>query len=263
MEHGMPAEILSDLGCNFSSEIMQEFYKLHTIKHLTIAAYHPRTNGRNEKFNGVVTTIIAKYLAEFQQPPEHWSHYMKPALFACRIRTISTHVYSPFFLNHLCDPLLPSNHLPFSFGNEPPIPTARINELANAVETRIDALNRRHAANCNTNSRLNQRVVHQTYNNGNLVLIEIPNPKKFRPKRYGPVLIAGPSLTGTPDTYRLKELNGKPILAPYHSDQLRRANLSATDLQDLLASQKPWADNQYRSQHGLIADAHPVNLLDI
>ena len=51
---GLPEEILSDQGRQFTSDLMGEILKLVQIKRLTTTPYHPMYNGLVESFNGVL-----------------------------------------------------------------------------------------------------------------------------------------------------------------------------------------------------------------
>lgn len=46
--YGVPAQLVSDNGPQFTSEEFQQFLKRNGIKHITSASYHPATNGLAE-----------------------------------------------------------------------------------------------------------------------------------------------------------------------------------------------------------------------
>ena len=48
--HGLPEQIVSDNGAQFTSQHFEEFMKLNGIKHISSAPYHPATNGEAERF---------------------------------------------------------------------------------------------------------------------------------------------------------------------------------------------------------------------
>ena len=48
--HGVPAEIVSDNGRQFTADEFQEFTKANNIRHIFSAPYHPSTNGEAERF---------------------------------------------------------------------------------------------------------------------------------------------------------------------------------------------------------------------
>ena len=48
---GVPEEVVSDLGTQFTSDCMKEVSRLMSIRKLTTSPYHPACNGLMEKFN--------------------------------------------------------------------------------------------------------------------------------------------------------------------------------------------------------------------
>ena len=48
---GLPREILTDQGANFTSELLAEIYRLLHIDSLRTSPYHPQTDGMVERFN--------------------------------------------------------------------------------------------------------------------------------------------------------------------------------------------------------------------
>ena len=47
--YGVPAQLVSDNGSQFTSEEFQQFLKRNGIRHITSAPYHPATNGLAER----------------------------------------------------------------------------------------------------------------------------------------------------------------------------------------------------------------------
>lgn len=76
---GLPTEILTDLGKQFTSDLMGEVCRLLSIKHLTTTPYHPQCNGLVEKFNGTLKSMIKKMCEE---QPREWDRYIPALLFA-------------------------------------------------------------------------------------------------------------------------------------------------------------------------------------
>ena len=48
--HGLPAQVVTDNGPQFTSEEFNVFMKMNGIHHVTSAPYHPSTNGLAERF---------------------------------------------------------------------------------------------------------------------------------------------------------------------------------------------------------------------
>ena len=49
--HGIPGEILTDQGTNFTSSLLGELYKLIGVTALRTSPYHPQTDGLVERLN--------------------------------------------------------------------------------------------------------------------------------------------------------------------------------------------------------------------
>ena len=92
---GIPDEILTDCGANFTSALMREVCRLMSVRHLTTTAYHPQTNGLVEKFNGTLKSMLKRLAAE---RPKDWDRYVGPALFAYREAPQDSLGFSPFEL---------------------------------------------------------------------------------------------------------------------------------------------------------------------
>ncbi|XP_068240734.1 uncharacterized protein [Palaemon carinicauda] len=92
---GIPKEVLSDRGTQFTSEVMREFNRLLSIKSITTTPYHAMCNGLVEKFNGVLKKMLRRMCTE---QPKMWPRYIDPLLFAYREVPQSSTKFSPFEL---------------------------------------------------------------------------------------------------------------------------------------------------------------------
>lgn len=92
---GFPKEILSDLGTQFTSDLMKEVSRLLSIKQLTTSPYNPACNGLAEKFNGSLKSMLKKMCAE---EPKQWDRFIAPLLFAYREAPQESTGFSPFEL---------------------------------------------------------------------------------------------------------------------------------------------------------------------
>ena len=63
-EHGLPEEIVSDNGPQFSSHRFKEFAERNGIKHTLVAPYHPASNGAAERMVRVVKEAFTKHVVE-------------------------------------------------------------------------------------------------------------------------------------------------------------------------------------------------------
>ena len=102
---GVPQEILSDRGTQFTSEMMREVGRLLSIRQLTTTPYHPARNGLVERFNQTLKQILKRVCAD---RPSDWDRYLAPVLFAYRAAPQASLGFSPFELlygRHVRGPL--------------------------------------------------------------------------------------------------------------------------------------------------------------
>ena len=56
--YGIPVEILTDQGSNFTSSLLGELYQLIGIKAIRTTPYHPQTEGLVERFNRTLKSML-------------------------------------------------------------------------------------------------------------------------------------------------------------------------------------------------------------
>ena len=76
---GIPEEILSDMGTQFTSGSMREVSRLFSVRQITTTPYHPMKNGMVERFNGTLKQMLKHVCAD---RPQDWDRYINPVLFA-------------------------------------------------------------------------------------------------------------------------------------------------------------------------------------
>jgi len=92
---GIPEEILSDQGTQFTSDLMKEVGRLLSVKQLTTTPYHPQCNGLVERFNGTLKTMLRRMCTE---RPKDWDRYIDALLFAYREAPQESLGFAPFEL---------------------------------------------------------------------------------------------------------------------------------------------------------------------
>jgi len=90
---GVPSEILSDQGTQFTANLMKEISRLLSVKQLTTTPYHPQCNGLVERFNGTLKLMLKRMCSE---RPKDWDRYVDPLLFAYREAPQESLGFSPF-----------------------------------------------------------------------------------------------------------------------------------------------------------------------
>ncbi|XP_070198809.1 golgin subfamily A member 6-like protein 22 [Littorina saxatilis] len=92
---GIPREVLTDRGSQFTSEVMEEVNKLLNIKGIHTTPWHPQTNGLTEKFNSTLKHMMKKLC---QEQPKDWDKFLPALLFANREVPQESLKFSPFEL---------------------------------------------------------------------------------------------------------------------------------------------------------------------
>jgi transposase InsO family protein len=92
---GFPQEILSDLGSDFQSELMQLYLHEFNVGQIRCSAYHPETNGACERFNGTFKNMIKALVDQYD---DAWDACIPWVLFAYREVPVETLGCSPFEL---------------------------------------------------------------------------------------------------------------------------------------------------------------------
>ena len=76
---GVPNEVISDLGTQYTSSVMKEVSRLLSFKQLVTTPYHPICNGLAERFNQTIKKMLMRMCAERSKD---WDKYIDPLLFA-------------------------------------------------------------------------------------------------------------------------------------------------------------------------------------
>ncbi len=103
--HGVPAQLLSDRGKAFLSQLMEEVCKVLGVKKVNTTAYHPQMDGLVELFNRTLTSMLSKRV---ERNGSDWDLHLPDVLFAYRASIQESTKESPYFLLHGRDPRLPS-----------------------------------------------------------------------------------------------------------------------------------------------------------
>ena len=92
---GIPEEILTDQGSNFTSKLLAEVYRLLHIKPIRTSPYHPQTDGLVERFNQTLKAMLRKTAKE---EGKDWDRLVPYLLFAYREVPQASTGFSPFEL---------------------------------------------------------------------------------------------------------------------------------------------------------------------
>ena len=78
---GIPDEMLTDCGSQFTAEDMKKISRLLSLQHWTTTPYHPVCNGLVERFHVTLKQMLRRVCAE---RPKDWDKYLPALLFAVR-----------------------------------------------------------------------------------------------------------------------------------------------------------------------------------
>ncbi|XP_049333179.1 gypsy retrotransposon integrase-like protein 1 [Astyanax mexicanus] len=103
--HGCPKRILSDQGREFVNDLNHRLCELLHIQRSVTAAYHPQTNGLDEKTNDNIKRALKKLVNDQQND---WNVYLDATLFSLRSKVHTTTKFSPFLLMYGREAVFPS-----------------------------------------------------------------------------------------------------------------------------------------------------------
>jgi len=92
---GIPKEMLTDNGAQFTGDLMKEVNRLLSVNHLVTTPYHAQCNGLVERYNGTLKAMLKKLCAD---EPKCWDRYIPALLFAYREVPNDSLKFSPFEL---------------------------------------------------------------------------------------------------------------------------------------------------------------------
>ncbi|KAG3029435.1 hypothetical protein PC121_g24539 [Phytophthora cactorum] len=102
--HGMPLDIVSDRDPRFTARFWQEVFTLLGTQLSMLTADHPQTDGQTESVNRMLGDLLKSYAHSFQQ----WSDCLPMAEFAINNSVHASTGHTPFYVNAMRHPRLPS-----------------------------------------------------------------------------------------------------------------------------------------------------------
>ena len=95
LKFGAHAQILTDQGSNFLSDLFKNTCKLLKIKTIQTTAFHPESNGSLERSHRVLAEYLRHYVHEDQTNCDKWIPY---AVYVYNTTVHTTTTYTPFEL---------------------------------------------------------------------------------------------------------------------------------------------------------------------
>jgi transposase InsO family protein len=102
--HGTCAHVVSDNGSEFCNEVFDVMNRLFGVKRIRTAPYNPRANAPVERLHGFLRGAIT---ALAKDNISEWHRFLPAVAFAYRSTVVKGMGYSPFFLMHGREPVLP------------------------------------------------------------------------------------------------------------------------------------------------------------
>ena len=92
---GAPARLLSDQGREFVAKVNDEVCREFGIKRSVTSAYHPQTNGLDERTNQTLKQRLSKLVNEHQN---NWRDFLDEVAYSIRMQKQASTKYTPFYL---------------------------------------------------------------------------------------------------------------------------------------------------------------------
>ena len=73
---GIPKEVLTDQGTNFTSKTLKQVYSLLGIRGIKTTPYHPQTDGLVERFNQTLKSMLQKFVSDSGADWDQWLPYL-------------------------------------------------------------------------------------------------------------------------------------------------------------------------------------------
>ncbi len=210
LNFGCPKEILTDQAKCFSDQVLQEYLEKQLVKHLRTTAYHPRTNGLVERLNGILGSMIRKFV---ENGGQEWDVYLNQALFACRVRVHRSIGVSPFYLTYGISPTLPGDYISPFITNEKisieELEKWREGELQKLSLERQKAKEREENIRKENKKNFDRKLKNTSFQINDLVLLKNEARTKFDPFFKGPFTVAEESSNKA--LVKLCHRNGEPL----------------------------------------------------
>ncbi|RDY12063.1 hypothetical protein CR513_03187, partial [Mucuna pruriens] len=219
---GIPAEVVSDNGTQFTSKVTAEFCEGLKIKQLFTSVEHPQSNGQAEAANKVILRGIRKRLEEAKG---RWADELAQVLWSYHTTPHSTTGETPFRLTYGTEAVIlveigePSPRITFfeQGRNEEEL---RMN-LDLLQEVREITHIKEYAVKARVAKKYDERLIPRRFNVADLVLRKITRKgesNKLSPLWEGPFRVTEEVGRGA---YRLEQLDGKKVPRTWNAMSLR------------------------------------------
>ncbi|KAG1468527.1 hypothetical protein G6F56_003781 [Rhizopus delemar] len=221
MRFGCPVEIVTDRGANFTSKLVKHYSERIKTTHKLTSAFHPRTNGKCERLNGILKTMLRKFV---HGAIHMWDEYVDAALFASRIRRHRTAGYSPFYLVYEREPRIPGDlfrpYLISAVANDSrTVAEHTARELEDLGQARAAAHKRMVSVSEYDKKRWDALITKIDYEIGDHVLLRNEQKYGLEYNWMGPYLVVDKNEDS--NIYKLVTIGGEPYQSWVHVDRLK------------------------------------------
>uniref|UniRef100_A0A1A8AWX9 Si:ch211-249c2.1 n=1 Tax=Nothobranchius furzeri TaxID=105023 RepID=A0A1A8AWX9_NOTFU len=102
---GMVRKIITDQGKEFVNQLNDSIFSMLNIKHAVSSAYHPQTNGQDERTNQNIKRALRKYV---NQNHDDWDVHLAAVVYGINTAKQHSTRHSPYFLLFHRHPRLPA-----------------------------------------------------------------------------------------------------------------------------------------------------------
>ncbi|KAL5505712.1 hypothetical protein EMCRGX_G007192 [Ephydatia muelleri] len=90
--------------CEFVNSLNEKLFEIAGVEHQVSSAYHPQTNGLDERMNQTLTKAIVKYINTEQ---DDWDEHIESVLFSYRTSVHASTKFTTFYLMYGREAVLP------------------------------------------------------------------------------------------------------------------------------------------------------------
>jgi len=244
MHFGIPMEIQSDQGTEFTNDYLQRICEQLRIDHQISAPFKPSSQGIVERFNRTLKSILTAFIKD---QSGSWDHHLPTATFAYNTSVSPVTGFTPFFLMYGRQARLPSSLLTGDYNEQFHDFRQYGSLLTTHLRSAHDIVRERLAEYAiEMKSRWDSKVKDfQPFKKGDVVKMynpqlatkngELPNSHKLKSKWQGPYTVIDTAVHGNDAIYVLKDPTtlrewtvNVELLEEYHGDDFLKSNKRKT-----------------------------------
>lgn len=250
---GVPEEILTDQGTNFTSRLLHLFHKQLGISAIKTTPYHPQTDGLVERFNQTLKKMLRKFVDDSGKDWDRWLPFL---LFAYREVPQASTGFSPFELLYGWDVQGPLDLLNATWTSPNPKASERgVVQFVLQMRDRLAQYREKAADNLREAQRTqklwyDKQARTRNFEPGQKVLLLLPSSNsKLLAKWQGPYLI---TRRMGPVTYEIHHPEKKKAKQTYHVNLLKEWRERACSVPALLAQKIEEVEGENGPDVGLV-----------